>query len=242
MNNLAVDYTRDGKYALAEPLLVQVMETRRKLLGEEDPATLLITMNLAGVYARQGKLSEADSLDRKALETETRVLGPENPLTLTCEFNLAAVYQLEGKYAQAEPLFVRALTARTRVLGSNHPDTLRTLRFLARDLIDEGKFTEAEPNAQAAMAGFKTRNPDGWEGFYSQCLAGESLAGEKKYDQAEPLLTQGYEGMAKRAGSIPAWERSNVKRCGEWDLQLQRGLNRLQKSTDAASARHLQQK
>ncbi len=138
------------------------------------------------------------------------------------------MYQLKGRYSQAEPLFAHVLTARTRVLGSNHPDTLRTLRFLARDLIDENKFSEAEPKAQAAVAGFEARNPDGWERFYAQCLAGESLAGQKKYAQAEPLLSQGYEGLVKRAASIPSWEQAAANRCGQWAGQPNNGRNHSQ--------------
>lgn len=46
--------------------------------------------------------------------------------------------------------------------------------------------------------------PESWERYNCQSLLGASLAGEREYDEAEPLLASGYQGMSQRQASIPA--------------------------------------
>ena len=40
------------------------------------------------------------------------------------------------------------------------------------------------------------QQPDDWQRFRAESLLGASLTGQKKYAEAEPLLLEGYEGMA----------------------------------------------
>jgi hypothetical protein len=50
MNNLAVVYRHEGKYAEAEPLLMKVVEERKRVPGEYHLDTLASMNNLARVY------------------------------------------------------------------------------------------------------------------------------------------------------------------------------------------------
>jgi hypothetical protein len=45
----------DGRYKAAEELFVQVMETRKRALGDENPDTLTSIGNLASTYRNQGR-------------------------------------------------------------------------------------------------------------------------------------------------------------------------------------------
>ena len=65
MNNLAVLYLDQGKYAEAEPLLVKALEVGRRVLGEEHPDTLVSMNNLAVLYLDQGQFAEAEPLLRQ---------------------------------------------------------------------------------------------------------------------------------------------------------------------------------
>jgi len=62
---------------------VQVMETRKRVLGEEHLYTLTSMGNLASTYRNQGRWKEAEELDVQVMETRKRVLGEEHPSTLT---------------------------------------------------------------------------------------------------------------------------------------------------------------
>jgi serine/threonine protein kinase/tetratricopeptide (TPR) repeat protein len=230
MNNLAVEYARDGQYAQAEPLLVAVLEARRRVLGDGNPDTLLSMNNLAGLYRRQGKYAQAEPLFAKALETQGRLLGPDHPLTLASMNNLASLYQAERKYGQAEPLFLKALAGRRRILGPEHPDTLLTLRNLARLQIDEAHYAQAEVQSREAVSVFEKTAPAGWERYYAQCLLGESLAGQRKLPEAEPLLLAGYDGMKQKEASIPPANRPDLRQSGEWIVRLYERWNKQEKA------------
>ncbi|KAJ0100736.1 hypothetical protein J7T55_000106 [Diaporthe amygdali] len=55
-------YYGEGLWKEAESLFVQVMETLKRVLGEEHPDTLTSMSNLASTYGNQGRWSEAESL------------------------------------------------------------------------------------------------------------------------------------------------------------------------------------
>ena len=53
------------------------METRKKVLGQEHPDTLIGMANLASTYWNQGRWNEAEELNVQVMETRNRVLGQE---------------------------------------------------------------------------------------------------------------------------------------------------------------------
>jgi tetratricopeptide (TPR) repeat protein len=148
----------------------------------------------------------------------TEALGPNHPFTLNSENNLALLYQAEGKYDQAEALYLKALDGRRQLLGPENPDTLTVLRNLARLSIERADYVRAESWARTAFTIFEKNGSKGWESFYSRSELGESLAGQKKYSDAESLLLVGYEGLA--GNTIPVAERSVLDEAGRWIVQL----------------------
>jgi len=45
--------------------------------------------------------------------------------------------------------------------------------------------------------------PDDWRAFDARSLLGKNLVTQQKYNEAEPLLISGYEGMKLREAKIP---------------------------------------
>ena len=72
---------------------MQVLEIRKRVLGEEHPNTLTSMGNLASTYADQGRWKEAEELGVQGLEARKRVLGEEHSDTLTSIANLASTYR-----------------------------------------------------------------------------------------------------------------------------------------------------
>ncbi|KAF2728035.1 hypothetical protein EJ04DRAFT_391812, partial [Polyplosphaeria fusca] len=72
--NLGVSYSMQGKEDKAEPLKKRVMETRKRVLGDEHPSTLTSIANLASTYRNQGRWAEAEQLEVQVMETRKRVL------------------------------------------------------------------------------------------------------------------------------------------------------------------------
>jgi tetratricopeptide (TPR) repeat protein len=133
-----------GLYYIAEPLEVQVMETRKKVLGEEHTDTLTSINNLAFTYWDQGRWDEAEVLEVKVLEIRNRLLGAENEHTLIGMNNLASTYWIQGRYEEAESLWADVLEKRKRARGVEHLDTLASMRNLALAYSGQGRLEEAE--------------------------------------------------------------------------------------------------
>ncbi|MEH2367891.1 tetratricopeptide repeat protein, partial [Nostoc sp.] len=73
----------------AEPLYIQALALRRKLLGEEHPDVASSLNNLALLYDSQGRYSEAEPLYIQALDIFEQRLGVDHPNTITIRNNLA---------------------------------------------------------------------------------------------------------------------------------------------------------
>jgi tetratricopeptide (TPR) repeat protein len=127
----AITLYRDGRYKEAKKLFVQVMETTKRVLGDEHPHTLSSMANLASTYRNQGRWNEAEELDVQVMETTKRVLGDEHPDTLTSMHNLALTLQSQARHEEAFALMERCSQLREQVLGKQHPDTQSALDTLS---------------------------------------------------------------------------------------------------------------
>ena len=133
----------------AEELEVQVIETRRRVLGAEHPSTLTSMNNLALTFSNQGRWKEAEELGVQVMEISKRVLGAEHPNTLTTMNNLAFVWKDQDWDKEAIALMKECVRLRERVLGLDHPltsssrvvlnrwekENLHSLSFVRRKLL-----------------------------------------------------------------------------------------------------------
>jgi hypothetical protein len=106
------------------------METRKRVLGEEHPDTLISMGNLASTYGDQGRWKEAEELKMQVMETRKRVLGEEHPDTLTSMANLAFTWESQGRDHDALELMKACHLLRKLKLGADHPDTVASLEAL----------------------------------------------------------------------------------------------------------------
>jgi tetratricopeptide (TPR) repeat protein len=110
---------------------LQVIEIKKKVLGDEHPDTLVSIGNLALTYQNQGCFREAEELELQLIKTPKRVLGEEHLNTLMSIGNLAAIYQNQGRFREAEELELQLIKTRKRVLGEEHLGTLMSIGNLA---------------------------------------------------------------------------------------------------------------
>ncbi len=218
-NNVAEIESLEGKYADAEALDSQLLEIRRRTLGPEVSDTLLSMGALARDYALEDKYSSAEALFAQTLEIERRVLGRESWVTLDALSDAAFMYQREGEYAMAENYAAEVLAAERHTVGSDSPVTMDAAAALASAYLSEGKFTESEPLAREALRFYQTNQPDSWQRFRAETLVGASLAGQKKYADAEPLLTEGYHGMLARKDLISVPDHYYLEIAHRWLVQ-----------------------
>jgi serine/threonine protein kinase/Tfp pilus assembly protein PilF len=220
MHNLSIVYWAEGKYAQSEALTSQTLEIQRRVLGPKHRETLLSIDNLATAYAAQGEYTKAEALFNQNLEIERQVLGAGHPDIVATLSEVAAMYQWQGRYSLAETYAAQALAGRRHSLGSDNADTMTSAEDLALAYESQGKFGEAEPLAREALEFNRNKQPDDWHRFRAESLLGASLAGQKKYAEAEPLLVEGYAGMEARKDRIAVPDRYHVGGAREWLVQL----------------------
>jgi eukaryotic-like serine/threonine-protein kinase len=220
MNNLATLYGQEGKYAEAEVLFSQNLEIKRRVLGPQHPDTLYSSSNLAVAYQLQGKYAQAETLFKQTLEIQRRTLGPEHPWTIQTLAGMASMYQRQGKYDAAEKFAAETLAAQRHLSGSENPDTMDAAADLALAYQSQGKFAESEPLAREVIEFDRKKRPDDWQRFHAESLLGASLAGQKKYTEAEPLLLEGYQAMAARKNRMGVPDYYHLDLAREWLVQL----------------------
>ena len=231
-SNLARLYRLEGRYAEAESLFAKALATGRIAQGEEHPNTLLTADKLAELYGDQGKYAQAEALAAIVLEARRRVEGEEHPDTIDSRGTLAEMYRRQRKYTQAEALFIKVLESRRRLVGQDHPDTLSALASLGRVRLAERKYTDAEATLRNAVGEYERAAPNIWNRYDCQSLLGSSLAGQKKYAEAESLLLSGYEGMARLQATIPVYYRVNLVRSAESIVGLYKSWGRSEKAAE----------
>jgi tetratricopeptide (TPR) repeat protein len=220
--NLAGNYVDRGDYDKAEPLYQRALAGYRRVLGDNHDHTINALNSLAELYRYRGDLARSGEMYREALDGARRGLGEEHPRTLEALVGQGRIYAAQGHYEQAEQLFLKVLESRRRLLGAEQPDTLNTAILLGEARLNRQQFGGAETVLRDALQIYKKTAPEDFARYWCQGLLGASLAGEKKYTEAETLLVSGYEGMVKGQDNVPAGERPAIKEVGRRTAKLYR--------------------
>ncbi len=114
LNNLALLYETQGKYAEAEPLYKRALAIREKALGPDHPDVAISLSTLAQIYQAQGKYAEAEPLYTRALVISEKALGPHHPEVATVLENMAKLCKKTGRLDEAKRLEARAQEIRSR--------------------------------------------------------------------------------------------------------------------------------
>jgi tetratricopeptide (TPR) repeat protein len=191
----------DGCYNESEELFVQVIKTRKRVLGEEHPDTLNSIANLATTYRNQGRWKEAEELEVQVMETRKRVLGEEHPDMLTSMANLAATYGNQGRWKEAEKLEVQVMEARKRVLGEEHPSMLNSIANLAATYRNQGRWKEAEKlEVQVMEAKKRVLGEEHPSTLISMANLALTFLNQGRWKEAEELFVQVVETSKKVLG------------------------------------------
>ena len=89
--------------------------------------------------------------------------------------------------------------------------------------------------ARAALEAGKKRFSlmiGGRKRYRAASLLGESLAGQKKYAEAEPLLLEGYQGMLARKDRIAVPDRYHLELANQWLIQLYQAWGKPDKAAE----------
>lgn len=146
--NLADVFRELGDMEGAERLHREVLETRRRVLGERHPDLGYSFNNLGELYRSLGRYSEAEACFRQALGVWR---GGAAADVATVTSNLALVHEAVGERDEALRLHRRALALRRRALGRGHTDVALTLRYLGDGYRAAGQLPRAERRLRQAL-------------------------------------------------------------------------------------------
>ena len=122
LDNLAVLYQAQGKYAKAEPLFKRSVRILEKDLGPEPLILATPLQNLAILYNALGKYIEAEPLFKRSLAIWEGWLGPGHPQVATNLENYSELLRKTNRETEAAKLEARAKGIREYVLVQRFVD------------------------------------------------------------------------------------------------------------------------
>jgi eukaryotic-like serine/threonine-protein kinase len=186
---MAETYTNLGLYARGHTLAQSALDSRRRLLGAEDPKTLGSRQQMANILIKEGRPAEAETLLKQTLALQLKVLGPEHVQTLTTQDALIKILLSQGHYEESAREAQTLIAAETRTLGPSNPLTLQTILSRASALRRLSRFEEAEPLFRDLVATARQHlGNDHPQTIVAVIYFANMLMEQNRYREAEPLL------------------------------------------------------
>ncbi|HSM51024.1 MAG TPA: tetratricopeptide repeat protein, partial [Thermoanaerobaculia bacterium] len=116
-HTIGTAYRNLGRYDRARPLLEAALDSRTRLLGDDDPETIATLSALAELAWRDSRYEEAVRLGRESLERGSRVFGEPSPEVAGALEDFSRILADAGLFEEAEPVVDRALAMNIEVHG-----------------------------------------------------------------------------------------------------------------------------
>lgn len=187
-----------------EAILAAALQTAEQSFGPDSETTLEVVGEYGQLLRSKGDLAKAQPLLQRCLEGERKRHGNDSLPTAIAASNLAAVYFNQKDYDAAERLYRDSLRIRERLLDPDDAAT-QTQRLALGEIAQlRGQFIVAEQLFRTALAGYqKQLQADHVLIAFAKSLLGGCLTEQDKFDEAEPLLLAGYQGIVASPSSRP---------------------------------------
>ena len=111
-------------------MTLSVYDTKKEMLGQRHPDTLIELSNIAGIYRILGEYQKAIGIMENAYSELKNVLGENHPNTIDALLKLAILYIDVAKYKKALNMVENVYNARKQMFGESHPGTIKTKELL----------------------------------------------------------------------------------------------------------------
>jgi tetratricopeptide (TPR) repeat protein len=202
MNNLARGLCALEEWERARPLFEKVLSFRRKTPGSEDPMTLVTMNELATVYRAMGQTEKSLPLLQEAAKTLERrqFQDPSSTFYVHAVILCCESLELHEEAAEWRRNWLKAVEAKTGTDSNEYADELSELGMA---LLRQGKWVEAKRELGRCRDIRDKLGRDTWKTFDVSSMLGAALLGQKKLEDARPLLLDGYLGMQRHDDKVP---------------------------------------
>ncbi|MFO0820492.1 MAG: tetratricopeptide repeat protein [Pirellulales bacterium] len=186
LNDLASEKLRDAQSLL------------EKKYGADHEQALKFHVNHAALLITLQRTKEAVAIYADITPRLKKHLGVDHPLTQQAVANYLWGLESIGQYAVAEPFRREAIKEFTEAgKEPEDPKFVEVRALLALNLLQQSKGVEAEEILRDVLKVRRKLAPQVWTTFNAASMLGEALLIQKKYDEAEPLLKEGFQGILK---------------------------------------------
>lgn len=192
LSNLATAYWKLQQFDHAIPLFERVLSGYQKQLGKTHHLALWSMVNLGVNYSATGRHEEAIELLKVAYET-----SKVHHVQLWASNQLIIAYCNKGMTHEAIQLMHKNLELHRVKMDRESMEYAAILAEHGARLYDLKEWTEAESLLRKCLTIRKTKEPHSRLTFFTQSLLGSTLMALQRYDEAEPLVKEGYDGLSK---------------------------------------------
>lgn len=184
-------YMEIGQYARAADLLSHAVEVYRHVHVKTDREFLAMLNSQTMLLRRMGNYVEAERSCLQVVQMAKQDFGDQDPLYAMCLQNLAGYYRDIGNYERSVARYDDAAQIRGQHYGTDSLEFADDMTNLAAVYEESGNYERGEQCARQAIGIYRDRVGTGHArfGLALEHLAA-SLAGQKKFGEADELLQQ----------------------------------------------------
>ncbi|MEO1525580.1 MAG: serine/threonine-protein kinase [Planctomycetota bacterium] len=196
-------YFNQGKMREAEPYYRERYDRALRTDGGDSVNVHLAGRDLAMIQVDLGKFDEAEKLLSDSLSGLEKQLDDDDPIVLLTRSYQADVLVHLKRYDEALGI-LQAGVEGIRAQEKPQPIELASaLGALGECQMGLETFVDAEKSFREATSLFTKFIPQAWPRFVYQSRTGAALIGQQRYDEAEPMLQEAYNGIEERRQSCP---------------------------------------
>jgi len=225
-------YESEKRYQEVEALYERLIDTTRRLLGDNYPNVALLLTRLAKLKLDAWNYDEATKLYEEALEIRRRIFSDNHALIATSMVNLAYAYRALNRFQEAKGLYVQALNIRIQVYGNSHHQVVFVKNALAG--LDYALEKSKQPSTKSLPTGEIPPQSN------SASSASEAIAIQSQVNETIAVLHQDITTQSETAERKTAEIQTLEQKKAELESQMLQ-LEAQQKALEAA-IEHYQQR
>lgn len=190
------------EYHEAEQTFLQVLSIREKVLGLENPLTLLSRMGLGTVYHGTEQHDRAESVLADVLRVATELYGNHHPLVAETTANLGAVLIAQNRLDEAIATYRHAIQSYKTMMGQDHPNIALLWGNIGTALHRIGSLAAAEEALRHAIDIDRRHYGDNHHAVATHLMGlGNILRDKKQYAEAVDHHQQAFDIRCQVFGS-----------------------------------------